>query len=252
MNVSFRLFSGRIINLEFEPFQTINDVKLKLSALLQSPQDSFKFLYKTRTLTDDMKLSDANIMPGSVIQVLTIKNQSTRPTPPSVQTAEKKSKLHNSYTALPPRPDSVPVFQKLPPRRGSIAPSQKGDPPIFQQSVKFLVEMGFEKEQCEKALRASFYNLDRAAEYLIEGNIPDEICNDVAELQKQRDELIHECDRENHKIQHIYESLSEEEKRSIKKLESMGFSQNTVIQVYFACNKDEITASSCLASINDD
>ena len=77
----------------------------------------------------------------------------------SPQTSEPKTQKKKGYG--------------LPPRTGVKVPTEEDDPPSFAADVAMLMEMGFEKEKCEKALRVSFYNPDRATLYLVEGNIPD-------------------------------------------------------------------------------
>lgn len=39
--------------------------------------------------------------------------------------------------------------------------------PAYEQAVQNLLEMGFEREQVVKALRAAYNNADRAVEYLM-------------------------------------------------------------------------------------
>jgi Fe2+ transport system protein FeoA len=43
----------------------------------------------------------------------------------------------------------------------------------IEQRVVRLTEFGFLRNDCEKALRAAAFNLDRAIDYLLSGNIPE-------------------------------------------------------------------------------
>jgi hypothetical protein len=45
------------------------------------------------------------------------------------------------------------------------------DPPNFEEMVGNLIEMGFEKDECERALRAAHFNPDSAATMLLSGNL---------------------------------------------------------------------------------
>jgi len=250
MKVSFRLVNGKMIDFEVEPNEAFYEIIIKLAELLQVPAQTIKLVYKSQSLIESKKVSDIPLTSGAVIQVLTVKKPSAN---------QNTSHSFSQKTVGPKRPASTGTVkqsksaikhqQALPPRSGPMCRCQ--DPPHFDDMVKMLMEMGFEKEKCEQALRASFYNSDRAAEYLIEDSIPAEVCNDVKLLQKQRDELCLRDDiNPNERVACVYDKLKPDQKDSILKLESLGFDRETVIQVYIACEKDVSVATSCLLSMN--
>jgi hypothetical protein len=44
---------------------------------------------------------------------------------------------------------------------------------VVEKRVAALMELGFERDECERALRAAQFNLDRATDYLLSGTIPE-------------------------------------------------------------------------------
>lgn len=62
-----------------------------------------------------------------------------------------------------------PVAAALP----DLPDSGGRDPPGFKAKVDQLADMGFSRGDCERAVRAALGNVDRAAEFLLSGQIPD-------------------------------------------------------------------------------
>jgi Holliday junction resolvasome RuvABC DNA-binding subunit len=44
---------------------------------------------------------------------------------------------------------------------------------IIEKRVTALEELGFPRQDCERALRAAQFNMDRATDYLLSGTIPE-------------------------------------------------------------------------------
>jgi hypothetical protein len=44
---------------------------------------------------------------------------------------------------------------------------------VIEQRIQSLEELGFHRADCEKALKSALFNLDRAADYLVSGSIPE-------------------------------------------------------------------------------
>ena len=252
MKVEFRLVNGKSVSLELDLSEPISDIKIKLGEYFQIDPSTMKLLIAKQTIKDDCRLSDLNLTPGTVIQIITLKRS---PKPLSFSTAKPKSFF--DFNDMPISSASEGHIRKpicplgLPPRCGQKCVCTHQDPKNFPQTVQMLMEMGFEKDKCERALRAAFYNSDRAAEYLIENKIPNNLTTDeVREIEKDRD---HFCDGSETCIKTMvnqnFNELTNEQKVAINNLESKGYPRDTVIQVYLACDMDESIASSCLLSM---
>lgn len=85
-------------------------------------------------------------------------------TPSAPAPAASGSNTSNAPATPSPAPATVaPV---------SDTPRQTGDPSMLlgaqrQEAITNMESMGFERAQCERAMRAAFYNADRAVEYLL-------------------------------------------------------------------------------------
>ena len=261
MRISFRLINGSIITLDIESSETIYDVKIKLSEILNTSPDSIKLFLKTSTLLNGKRIQDIVFPQGVHVQVIITnsKRSETKNEEKKVISIKPKCKSDEFIENSPKNgkkssTDSCIIEkrkkQTLPPRKGQFFDSE--DPPHFRQMVMNLEDLGFETSACERALRISFYNSDRAVEYLLESKIPDNgICSDIETLRTQRDEVLTEgpfyCYPKDEV--HIIDNLTTQQQQSIMKLTTLGFDRNLVIQVYEACGRDELVASSCLVSM---
>ena len=246
VQLEFILVSGHKVYLDLLESETILEAKIKLAQIIGCLPQTIKLVYKYLVLKDSSRLSELCFQSDAIIHVFTVKLPSSRKS--SKKTAKNvlspsSSNDDNEYKLK--RRSS-----KLPPRSGPRSESLHLD-----LMVKTLQEIGFDEEKCERALRASFYNLDRAAEYLIEDSIPDVPCNDMKEIIRQRDELCLKTSNDNldasvNNSKLVLDKLSNEEKKSIKTLGELGYQNDLIIQVFIACNKDEKAAVSCLATMN--
>ena len=122
----------------------------------------------------------------------------------------------------------------------------------FARKIKRLEAMGFPHEQCIQALNAAFNNIEKAAEYLISGNIPSSNFSTIQEIEQNMKNLT-ESSSENVKaaksVSHQGIVLTDEDKHALKRIESFGYEKSMIIQTYFACGKDETLTHNCLLSI---
>ncbi|KAL7332929.1 UV excision repair protein rad23 [Mucor circinelloides] len=116
--------------------------------------------------------------------------------------AETKSESPAPAAAAPPAAavDAAPVATPEAPAPATETPSATPSQPEnidtslvtgsqLDSVIQNLMEMGFEREQCVRALRASFNNPDRAVEYLFNG-IPQHILDEMNANQQAQQESV--------------------------------------------------------------
>jgi hypothetical protein len=141
--------SGLRVDVQLNSENTIAEVKLMVSNYFM--KQVFMLKANRRILFDDERVCDAGIKPGSVIFINPQAVTSSVPLGSRVQFTE------------PAIPRILPV---LPPR--SVGWTKEA----IDERISTLTELGFARSDCERALHAANYNVDRAADFLVSGSIP--------------------------------------------------------------------------------
>lgn len=184
--VTFRTVQNKVYRKELLPEATIGDVKeLFAQQHCECQAENIKMLFKAKTLQNDIKIGSLNLGPKDFIIVNTPKPSSqSKPQPVPQPLAEVKplsiaEPLPTAQSLSQNQSNAIGNMQGTIPSAGGSNSANVVESPEFQQNVNTLMELGFAKEDCEAALRASHGNCERAAEYLLTGNIPDPEENEI-------------------------------------------------------------------------
>jgi len=252
MNINFHVEQGKkTLNIPLEENETFHEVLIKLATIIQVEVSNLKLLYRSRSIQSNQLVGDLHLRDGDTINVLLFNCKKT--TTPKEETPRKEKEIPPKEKPAPKKDGSLfnsdgqITRQCLPQRNYKKSNSQ--DPPHFETMVKALIEMGFDREKSIQALRASFYNPDRAAEYLIENNIPAELCNDDRLLLEQRDKFYLTDSKTEQKNKKKKEYSEEEKKQLSELIHDFCFEQDLVYQVYDACENDINLTKNCLQTM---
>lgn len=118
------------------------------------------------------------------------------------------------------------------------------NPPDLEEKIQSLQQLGaFSREICDKALRVSYFDINRAAKFLLKGNVPDSPGDAYGPPPEQGYSI--QFDDEGHII---LESLVPEDRESISKIISQKYEDHSlIIQTYYACNRDVDATLQCLS-----
>lgn len=164
--------------IEIDPEETVKALKLKIEVEKGKDwaADYQRLIYAGKILLDDNKLSTYNIDEKKFIVIMVTKplttetQASSTSAPEAGESASAESGDSKSKTDVEETPKPTPPAE----------PERAPEPPIsssdldFEATVQSIMDMGYNRQQVEQALRASFNNRERAVEYLITG-IPEEL-----------------------------------------------------------------------------
>ncbi|EKG19665.1 Ubiquitin-associated/translation elongation factor EF1B [Macrophomina phaseolina MS6] len=196
MKLTFKDLKQQKFVIEAEPSETIADVKAKISAEKGWEADKQKLIYSGKILQDDKTVESYNIEEKGFIVCMIQK--------PKPQPAASASKAAPSTPAREPAQASTPSApaqssapsSNVPatPSPAPAAPQAAGTPQQFnnpssltmgperEAAIANMESMGFPRADIDRAMRAAYFNPDRAVEYLLTG-IPESALRDAPAQQ---------------------------------------------------------------------
>lgn len=152
MKLTIRTLQNSTFAVTIEPSNTVLELKQAISQLQENILiERQKLIHSGRILVDDKQLSSYEVKDGDFIVLMITKPTIASPSSATnVAVTEKKE----TPVAVSSSATSSAVSAEL------------------NAALDRIVEMGFDREEATKALKAAFMNIDRAVEYLSSGIIP--------------------------------------------------------------------------------
>ncbi|VVD05221.1 unnamed protein product [Leptidea sinapis] len=189
MLVTLKTLQQQTFQVEIDPDETVKSLKLKIEVEKgkEYAAEHQRLIYAGKILLDDNKLHTYNIDEKKFIVIMVTKPKTTEAPQASMAVAAAgESASTESGDAKSKTTDETPkVTPPTEPER-PVEPLAIPSDPDFEATVQSIMDMGYNRQQVEQALRASFNNRERAVEYLITG-IPEELLQEQ-EAEENSDE----------------------------------------------------------------
>ena len=177
MKLTFKDLKQQRFTIDAEPTDKIGSIKEKISQEKGWEPSTQKLIYSGKILQDDSTVESYKIEEKGFIVCMTSKPKAApKPAAPPATPAQT-----SSVTPAPPAaPASQPASAEAqPPATPSPAPANPNarfdDPNSLamgeqrQAAIANMESMGFPRADIDRAMRAAFFNPDRAVEYLLTG-----------------------------------------------------------------------------------
>ncbi|KAL0637044.1 UV excision repair protein rad23 [Maublancomyces gigas] len=193
MKLTFKDLKQQKFFIEAEASDTIAKLKEKITAEKGWDASLQKLIYSGKILADDKTVESYSIEEKGFVVCMVSKPKAT---PASVSASSSKvpatpvkapsTPAQPSLPATPSAPvqpaggSSTAAVPETPTPAGSSVPSNFNDPSALamggegEAAIQNMMAMGFERSEIERAMRAAFFNPDRAVDYLLNG-IPDHV-----------------------------------------------------------------------------
>ncbi|KAF9946988.1 hypothetical protein BGZ72_010960 [Mortierella alpina] len=198
MLITVKTLKQETFKVDVDETDKVLSIKEKIEQLQGHPVSSQKLIFSGKILEDDKPVSQYNISEKDFLVIMVTKAKAaaassskpaaaaTTPTPapaPAPAAATPAAPVAQASTEQAPTaaaPADAPVVGENPAPAASTEPAAPSDDNALltgsrlETAIQNMMEMGFPRDQCLLAMRASFNNPDRAVEYLMTG-IPEHL-----------------------------------------------------------------------------
>ncbi|KAJ7218137.1 hypothetical protein GGX14DRAFT_599920 [Mycena pura] len=177
MKITVKTTQQKVFQIDAEPADTVAVLKTKIEDAQGHPIAIQKIIYSGKVLPDDKTVESCGIKEKDFLVLMVSKPKPTPSPMPAPSTSIPTAPAPAAEPAPAPAAAAVPasVAAESPAPPATSAATPIGDSTSFltgealQATITNMVEMGFTREEVTRAMRASYNNPDRAAEYLMTG-----------------------------------------------------------------------------------